>query len=205
MQYRLKAGSELPEGLTLSNTGIISGTLMRAYTGHKFTVVAYADMAQPKEVTYSMTVHGIVMEDFVAENVILGKSFSAKLSAAVNDGSNTVYIRLKDGQELPSGMQLLADGTLYGTPDEVGKMSFVVEASADGYQTVEATVTVDVVELYAEDPEGEAVPPLEDRIAEGSGCGSSIDAGTMSVVGAALIVAAVSVIRLKKKNHSENL
>lgn len=118
ISYSLKEGSVLPEGLTLSNTGMITGTLARAYTGHKFTVVAQADMAAPREVTYSMTVKGIEFNDSDLGQVILGKDYSFNLGAALNDGGSAdIFYSVKEGSTLPSGMYLLADGTLFGTPD----------------------------------------------------------------------------------------
>lgn len=202
IEYSLKAGSTLPEGLTLSGTGMLTGTLQRAYTGHKFTVVAQADMAAPKEVTYTMTVRGIVFDDVDLGQMLIGKQYSVSLDAALNDGGTAnVFFSLKEGSELPYGMSLLADGTLFGTPGEVGKVSFVVEASADGYPSVEATVTVDVQEIYGEEePSGEVSVPIEDR-AEASGCQGSIGLRATLIGGAILLAAGACAMVVKRRGR----
>lgn len=193
--YSLKEGSVLPEGLTLSNTGMITGTLARAYTGHKFTVVAQADMAAPREVTYSMTVKGIEFSDSDLGQVILGKDYSFNLGAALNDGGSAdIFYSVKEGSTLPSGMYLLADGTLFGTPDEIGKITFTVVATADGYVPVEADITLNIEEIYEDVPDGEVSEPIETRPADGSGCAASFAPASFAGMSGVLALCAVMVI-----------
>lgn len=195
VKYSLKAGSVLPQGLSLSPSGTIAGTVTRAYTDHRFTVIAQADMAAPREATYSITVRGLVFDDFDLGQLIVDKQYGFKLHAAANDGGTAeVYFEVKDekGNELPAGLQLLADGTLYGVPEETGKQSFVVVAKAEGYVIAEATVTLNVEDLYWEMPEGDISQPISDK----QGCNASVGAG-FAFVG--LLPLAAFVLFRKKK------
>ncbi len=200
IRYTIKAGSKLPEGLTMSSSGVISGTAARAYTGHKFTVVAQADMAAPKEAVYTVNVRGIVFSDVDFGQLIVDKQYSFKLSAAANDGADAkVYFRLKDasGNELPSGMQLLADGTLFGTPDETGAQTFTVAAQADGYTVAEATITFNVEDIYTGETEGDIAAPITGA---GNGCSGSAAPAAFAAV---LLAAAVIILVTKKNNILE--
>lgn len=202
IKYSLKDGSILPEGLTLQSTGIISGIPTRAYNGHEFTVVASGDLAAPQEVTYKVDVSGVVFDDVKYENLIIGKAYSFKLSAAANNGTtDTVYFELKDGSSLPRGFNLLADGTLIGSGQDYGAQTFTVLAKSEGNITVEATVTMDFYTVFETPADGEPSQPIVPNTS--TGCGSAIDG--FAIWGLALSAAVISgMVIIKRINKKEN-
>ena len=201
IKYALKDGSSLPAGLTLQSTGIITGTPTRAYNDYKFTVTASGDLAPTREVTYSVTVKGVVFDDVKFTDLIIGKNYSFKLGAAANNGTDTpVYYELKEGSVLPNGFALLSDGTLVGAGRDWGAQTFTVLAKSEGNVTVEATVTMDFYTIFETPVEGEPSDP----IVPAEGCSSSIGGGC--IIGCALALAAafgiviIKEIKAKKEN-----
>lgn len=75
--------------------------------------------------------------------------------------ASAVTFRLKEGQKLPSGMELYPNGVLYGVPKETGTYRFTVEAELDlrranlpdGVQTVEREFTLTVLDNTDENVE----------------------------------------------------
>lgn len=202
--YKLADGSALPEGLSMNAFGKVEGTPIRGYTDYEFTVVASAELSKPVEVTYSITVYGLEMQDMVIGNVLLGKKYKFALDAFANDGDAEVSFAVKDGSALPQGFMLTTDGLLVGKPVETGKQSFTVVVSAPGYQSVEATVTLDIDDIYEDeitgDISGEAMPQKPVYTVE-TGCGSAIGGGTaliLAVSGVIVLGAAFAVRKAKK-------
>ena len=203
--YKLKEGDKLPEGLALSSNGILSGTPVRGCTDHEFTVVASAELSKPKEVTYKITVKGLEMSDMFVGDMLLGKNYKVSLGAAANDKDvSSITYSLADGSELPQGFALSSDGLLVGKPVETGKQSFVVRVSADGYKAIEATVTIDVYDIYEDEVTGEidADPMPEKPVfylpAENNGNALGV---TLGIVIPVIVLggAAAAIFLLKKK------
>lgn len=200
--YKLKDGDTLPEGLMLNSFGELSGTAKRGCTDHKFTVVASADLSKSEEVTYSITVKGIEMQDRVINDVLLGKKYKFELNAFVNDeGEASLTYTLKSGSNLPQGFMLTSDGLLVGQPTEVGKQSFTVIVSAPGYRSVEAKVTLDIDDIY----EGELTSDVNgEPMAEkpvytvDSGCGSALNLGTPLMIAGGMTTLLCTVYAVKK-------
>lgn len=204
IEYRLKEGSTLPEGLSMNRYGQLTGTPTRAVTDYTFTVVATAERAKPAEAEYRVTVLGIEMADATFGDVLLGKNYLFRLNAAPNDGgSAAVTFRVKEGSALPAGFALASDGVLVGAATEIGEQSFTVIVEAEGYRTVEAEVTLDVYGIFeapvTSDIDGTPIDPSAltpakaDHTALIAGC---ISGGV--VVAAAAIVAAVLITKKKK-------
>ena len=207
IDYKLKEGSSLPEGLSLSRYGIVSGTPTRAYTDFGFTVVASADPARPVEKTYKLTVLGLEIADVTYDKVLIGKGYSFRLNAAPNDGGEVSEIRysLKEGSTLPTGFEMSSDGIITGIGTEIGDQSFTVVVEADGYQTVETTVTIKLYGVFEDglssDVDGTPMetPPTNQT---SGGCSGAI--ADVSMVGGLLLTAAVficvSMINKSKKS-----
>ena len=207
IDYKLKEGSSLPEGLSLSRYGIVSGTPTRAYTDFEFTVVASADPARPVEKTYKLTVLGLEIADVTYDKVLIGKGYSFRLNAAPNDGGEVSEIRysLKEGSTLPIGFEMSSDGIITGIGTEIGDQSFTVVVEADGYQTVETTVTIKLYGVFEDglssDVDGTPMetPPTNQT---SGGCSGAI--ADVSMVGGLLLTAAVficvSMINKSKKS-----
>lgn len=156
VSYAVKDGSKLPEGLRLLSSGEIIGTPTRAYNDHEFAIIATGRNARPQEVTYRMTVQGLVFDDVTFDGLIIGKDYSFKLDAEPNNGKYApVYFELKEGSTLPEGIHLLADGTVFGRGKNWGKQSFTVVAKSEGNVDVEATVTLDFYSIF-DDPVDDA-------------------------------------------------
>ncbi len=202
IKYSLKDGSTLPEGLMLQSTGMITGTPTRAYNGHKFTVVASGDLAPSQEVTYSLTVRGVVFEDRTFDGLIIGKDYRFSLTAEANNGSQSpIYFELKEGSVLPNGFSLLADGTLIGSGSDWGEQTFTVVARSEGNVTVEAQITMNFYTVFEETVEGEPSEPIEPSA--GSGCSAQVGGGTiaMLVAAAAAVCGAIAIRKITYKKE----
>ena len=201
VRYALKDGDKLPEGLALSSIGVLTGTPVRAYTDHEFTVVARADLAMPTEVTYKVTVLGIEMSDKVIDELLIGKKYSFRLEAKPNDGGETgdITYEVKKGTTLPSGFKLSGDGILTGVGTDTGAQSFTVVITAEGYQSVEAKITLNLYNIYDEpltsDIDGEPLTPK-------TGCSGSVaSAGSLLLFMAIVPVAIVLIKKATKRKE----
>lgn len=202
IKYALKDGSTLPAGLTLSSSGVISGVPVRAYNGHEFTIVASGDLAPSQEVTYKLTVRGVVFEDRTFDGLIIGKDYRFSLTAEANNGSQSpIYFELKEGSVLPNGFSLLADGTLIGSGSDWGEQTFTVVARSEGNVTVEAQVTMNFYTVFEEAVEGEPSEPIEPSA--GSGCSAQVGGGTiaMLVAAAAAVCGAIAIRKITYKKE----
>ncbi len=203
--YRLKDGEKLPDGLALSSNGILSGTPTRGCTDYEFTVIATAELSNPAEAVYSITVKGLEIDNRTYENILLGKSYKFELGAIANDGNaGNITYTLKEGGKLPQGFSLTSDGVLIGKPGEVGKQSFTVVVSADGYESVEVTVTLDVYDIYEDELTGEInAEPMEEKplFYLNKPAKSNALAITLGIVIPAVVIggAAVAIVVLRKK------
>lgn len=208
--YKLKEGSTLPEGLKLDSLGTLSGKPVRGCTDYEFTVVASAEFSKPVEVTYSVTVLGLEMPDLTFDGVLLGKKYKFELNAFANDLEEgekvSVAYSVKEGSELPQGFALTTDGQIVGSPVEVGRQSFTVVISAPGYKSVEATVTLDIDDIYEDEVTSEinAEPMPEKPVytVDDGGCGSFVDgcSAILLVSGMAAAFGAAVAVRKNKKN-----
>lgn len=64
--------------------------------------------------------------------------------ATVEDASVPVTYALKESRQLPDGLTLNANGTISGTPNEMGQFTFAVVASAANYTDREAAFTITI-------------------------------------------------------------
>ena len=198
IKYFLKEGSELPEGLSLDSNGNIFGTPTKAYSDYEFTVVAKGDLAPNKEVTFKLTILGVVFEDTSFENLLIGKDYEFKLNAFANNGSTSqIYYELKEGSSLPKGFSLLADGTIIGKGQDWGKQSFTVLAKSEGNETVEATITLDFYTVFEQPVEGDPSAPIqfEEESAPASIWESNVPALILPIVGIGVVVAFVFIVK----------
>jgi len=165
IKYALAEGSTLPDGLKLDNlSGIISGVPTKAYEDYEFTVVASGQYANPVEVTYKLSILGVVFDDVTYDNLIIGKNYSFKLNAFANDGSSApIYYELKEGSSLPNGFSLLADGTIVGSGRDWGEQTFTVVAKSDNHEDAEATITLNFYTVFEQPVDGDPSSPIEEE------------------------------------------
>ncbi len=156
--YSLKNASALPEGLTLSSGGIISGTPTKECMNYSFTVVASALGFKDTEKTFTFSV-GFTL-DFDGGTLPVGKignSYLAKVTPAECD--KKVTYSLKDPSSLPAGLTFTDGGAIVGTPTEVvTDRKIVVVATAEYCVPVEAeyTLTIGMAFNAIDLPDGEA-------------------------------------------------
>ncbi|MBM3091427.1 hypothetical protein GFB56_11435 [Ensifer sp. T173] len=149
--YSLVAGSNLPPGLSLSSSGVISGTPTGSGP-YNFTVrvvdsttptantldKAYSVLIAPPaiDVTPDTPPHGGV-----------GTAYSVQFSAS---GGTPGYTYTRDSGSLPAGLTLSASGLLSGTPSAVGSSTFNLKVqdsttiSTGGVHFITQNVTVTV-------------------------------------------------------------
>ena len=186
--YTLKNGSSLPKGLTLTEGGYIVGRPQEVVSNHEFTVVASAKMAEPIEVTYSISI-GIVFSSGIT--LIDGKVDTPYLGMVSATGMNGIQYAMKEGSSLPEGLTISAEGEITGIPTKAGIYTFTVVANAEGILGDEVTLT-----LYVANG-GDANNSLLGNI----GC-NGIATSSVSIFG--LTVAIVSLFTLRNKKEKED-
>ena len=140
--YKLAEGSSLPQGLSLTEGGFITGKPMKAVTDHAFTVDVSAPFSETVSVEYKITI-GLNYGDFTLLPADKGVEYFAYVNTA-QGGSNVTYA-LKSGNALPEGLKLSSDGVISGTTDQVGVYEITIVASEDGLVSDEITVSLYVV------------------------------------------------------------
>ncbi len=120
------ASGSLPAGLTLSNSGTISGTPTAAGTS-TFTVKATSG-SNSAEKELSITINtptGITITTEDVPNGTAGKTYTARLTSSASNATWSV-----SSGSLPDGLTLSARGLISGIPSEPGTYSFTVRASS---------------------------------------------------------------------------
>ncbi len=141
--YTLDSGA-LPTGLTLSATGVITGTPTAAGS-YTFSVRAEDSANNFQTKSYTIVVDpGAVLTLAPASlpNAASGAAYTQTVVAT--GGTGTGYIYTVDSGALPTGLTLSSTGAITGTPTAAGTYTFTVRAidSAGNFQTKEYTVTV---------------------------------------------------------------
>jgi hypothetical protein len=149
-QYKMLSGA-LPPGLSLSSSGLISGTPTLG-GGWSFWV-QLSDQNPPSqswcrpgsaEREFSITILSglnINQNALNPQATFLNEPYSFQLTA--NGGGSQVW-SLKSGS-LPAGLALNSNGLVTGTPTTTGDFSFVVQVT-DGNRTDSETYTLTVVQ-----------------------------------------------------------
>lgn len=159
--YSLKEGYELPDGLTLSADGVISGVPTAEATNHEFIVQAtYSSngITSTVEATFNITIassNGAIIYEAneAIGDLVLDKECSVSLAGATifkpgSEGEDlgTITYSVSHKTPLPEGLTLSADGTLSGTPTKsCDGYTIIVEAKALGFKTVEKKFVLSVV------------------------------------------------------------
>ena len=125
--YSLKTGA-LPAGLTLSSTGIVSGTPTAGGT-FLFTVQATDANSYSGTQAYTFTVNpaAITLSLTSLPGGEYNSTYSPQTIAAT--GGISPYVYAVTGGSLPGGLSLSSGGVLTGTPTAAGSYSFTVKAT----------------------------------------------------------------------------
>ena len=144
VNYSLADGSLLPEGLTLTSDGRITGTPSKECENYKFTVVASA--LGYKDVSLEFTLDVFNDITFTGNALAAGKvgvSYVQRVTPAQT--ANDVTYTLKAGSTLPAGLSLTADGYITGTPTAtVTDHAFTVVAHSAFASDAEAEYTITI-------------------------------------------------------------
>ena len=134
--YALAPGSSLPAGLTLSNSGTVSGTTSTAGS-YTFTIVAsdtvFAGETGSRQ--YTLTVNPastLTLTPASLPNATVGGSYSP-VTIAASGGSGSYTFALASGSSLPPGLTLSNSGTVSGTTSTAGSYTFTILASDTVY------------------------------------------------------------------------
>ena len=183
--YALSEESKLPNGLTLTSGGYITGTPREAVTDHTFTVIATSPFTEPVEAQFTLTI-GLSFNETTLQNGRTGESYSARVDTA--QGAGEISYTLKEGSALPEGLTLSENGVISGTPSKAGDYTFTVVASAEGKVGDEITLTLHIDEGQAGGNSG--------------GCGGVIGLGGAGVFLATVcVLGGVLLMRGKRKKE----
>ena len=135
----------LPSGVTLSNSGLLSGTPTIAGT-YKVTIKVTDSSATPltAHASYKLVVSAVPLSvtTLTVPGGTVGSPYAMTLSAT---GGTTPYYWTIAGGLLPDGIQLSAGGALSGTPDQAGTFHFSVAATDSSPKPLSATINYTMV------------------------------------------------------------
>jgi hypothetical protein len=146
--FALVSGS-LPAGLTLSPTGLISGT--PSASGSSTFVLSATDQASTpmvatKGFTLNVTATALLITTKTLPNGVVGTAYSQQLVAT---GGTTPYTWSVVGGNLPTGLTLSQGGLLSGIPSANGSYNFSVQVKDSGTVPQTATQTFSGVVIYS--------------------------------------------------------
>ncbi len=132
----------LPTGLTLSSSGLLSGTPTVAGPS-TFTVTATDSVGATTPETYTLGVNAtaFTINQTSLPNATSGTAYSQQLSST--GGTGTVTFGVTSGT-LPTGMTLSTTGLLSGTPTSTGPSTFIVTATDASSHTATQAFQVEV-------------------------------------------------------------
>ena len=137
--WSLSTGT-LPAGLSLSSTGVISGTPTAPGTSN-FVVQVQDDNGLTDTETYSVTMSDLVIATTTLPTAVKGVAFSHSL---IGTGTSTPLTWAVTAGTLPVGITLSTGGVFSGTPTAAGSSIFTVRLTdSTGFAvTKELTLTV---------------------------------------------------------------
>ncbi|WP_294231262.1 SdrD B-like domain-containing protein [Prosthecobacter sp.] len=123
-----KLTGNLPSGITISSTGVISGTTTSAPGDYSFTVQALDANGAPGTQPYTITIvcPALAISPDTLSSGVVGTAYSAPLSAS---GGGAPYVWSVISGSLPPGLSLSSTGILSGTPTQATTASFTVQVT----------------------------------------------------------------------------
>ena len=119
--YTLLSGT-LPTGLTISSSGLISGTppLVTQDVVSTFTIRATDNLLVIRDRTFSIEISGVAIPEFTTPagnilNTIDSVWVELPIEYSNPDNTNTVEIELQEGL-LPPGLEINGEGVIRGYP-----------------------------------------------------------------------------------------
>ena len=121
----------LPEGLTLSSDGTISGKATNAEAkAYTFTVQMNCDLWVTKTADFTINVEeALTIDESSLADLTAGTDSEFQISGVDATNYDEVVYTVTSGA-LPEGMQINSQGLVYGTPTAAGDYTFTVHVSA---------------------------------------------------------------------------
>lgn len=118
------SGGSIPPGLSMTTSGILSGTPITAGT-YNFTILLTDATGATAQGTFSLTVGSglFITTSSTLPGGTVGVSYAQAIAAS---GGTTPYIFSLQSGSLPSGLQLNTSGIINGTPLAAGTSTFTV-------------------------------------------------------------------------------
>jgi hypothetical protein len=132
VNWSVAAGSALPNGLTLSASGMLTGTptIAGSYTFRLQATDSFSSYAA-KEFVLVVTGLNITTSSLPYGNL----TSSYNQTIAYTGATGTVSFALMTGNYLPPGLTMSSGGTISGTPTQTGQFGFTVIATDGGNNT----------------------------------------------------------------------
>jgi CSLREA domain-containing protein len=115
---------DLPEGITLSGGGLLSG-MLKQFGQFSFTVRATDSESETAQKTFQLTIQPPPLVILTSTLPYGSQNQPYSLQIAV-DGDAPPYVFSQTGGTLPNGINLSPSGLLSGTPTEFGSFNFEV-------------------------------------------------------------------------------
>ena len=141
--WSIQSGS-LPDGLTLNQNGIISGTPERAGSASfvlKLTDAVNASVSATLSITINPASLVLAIETKSLPDGVVGDGYTQTLVAS--GGSAPYHWTLKSGR-LPDGLVLSDAGVISGLPTTPGEVEFEAQATDQSGQSTIAALSIDV-------------------------------------------------------------
>jgi hypothetical protein len=129
------ASGSLPAGMTLNSDGTLAG--VTTGSGSYTVQLTVTDSGNPQnsvtqEFVLLVAAPFAITSTSPLQTAVLGKSYSQSLTLA---GGQTPFTWSVAGGSLPTGLTLVADGTLSGTPTTAGSANFVAQCKDAANET----------------------------------------------------------------------
>ncbi len=157
--FSLMSGA-LPGGLTLSSSGVISGTPTQAGT-FAFVVTATDSSSSPQTASAGLSINVVPPLALGTKSLANGIQGTAYSQTLVASGGTQPYSFAVSSGALPAGLTLSAGGVLSGTPTGTGGSTFevtVTDASSPVQTSTSAPLTVFVSGAGTLAVSGDALP-----------------------------------------------
>jgi Putative Ig domain len=141
--WSIQSGN-LPDGLTLNQSGVISGTPERAGTASfalKLTDAVAGSVSATLSIATNPATLALTISTASVPDGVVGEGYSQTLTAS---GGNPPYRWDIKAGRLPDGLQLSDVGVISGTPTTPGEIAFDARATDQSNQSITVSLSIDV-------------------------------------------------------------